>query len=275
MIKLITIDIDGTLLTSTKRLSKKNKEMILRAKELGCHIALVSGRPYSGILPYVKELGLEDEGHFSISQNGSYIFDNHTKEVITGVYQYPKDLVLLDRALINYKVEISAMDDKNFYTRHKNPSLLTRLDSFITRLKLEKKAYTDFDKDKTFGRFLILGWPWQIEKLVNTMPKIIEDYFYYVKTAPVLIEVMNKKTNKGYAIKLMSEKLGFKLDEIMAIGNELNDIPMLEMAGFAVAMKNSNDLLKPHADYITSSNNKDGVGRAIEMLIKNNFIKFK
>ena len=64
MIKLITIDIDGTLLTNTRRLPKKNKEMILKAKKLGAHIALVSGRPFSGILPYVKELDLEHEGHF-------------------------------------------------------------------------------------------------------------------------------------------------------------------------------------------------------------------
>ena len=91
MIKLITIDIDGTLLTDLRRLPEKNKKMILKAKKLGCHIALVSGRPFSGILPYVKELDLEHEGHFSISQNGSYIFDNYTKDVITGVFQKPKD----------------------------------------------------------------------------------------------------------------------------------------------------------------------------------------
>lgn len=274
MIKLITIDIDGTLLTSFRSLPDKNKEMILKAKSLGCHIALVSGRPFSGILPYVKELDLEDEGHFSISQNGSYIFNNHTKEVITGNYQHPEDLVLLDRALDKFKVQVSAMDDDSFYTRHKNPNLLTKLDSFITNLKLKKISYADFDKDKTFGRFLIMGWPWNIEKVMNNMPKVVDDNFYYVKTAPILIEVMNPKTNKGNAIKLMSEKLGFSLDEIMAIGNEMNDIPMLEMAGFSVAMENSNDLLKPHADFVTKSNNKAGVGYAIERLIENNFEKF-
>lgn len=274
MIKLITIDIDGTLLTSTRRLPKKNKKMILKAKSMGCHIALVSGRPFSGILPYVKELDLEKKGHFSISQNGSYIFDNYTKEVITGTYQYPKDLILLDKSLDKFKVQVSAMDDKSFYTRHKHPNLFTRLDSHITHLKLQKINYFDLNEKKTFGRFLIMGWPWNIEKVMNNMPKVVDDNFYYVKTAPVLIEVMNPNTNKGHAIKQMSEKLGFKLDEIMAIGNEMNDIPMLEMAGFSVAVANSNSLLKPHADFVTSSNNKAGVGLALEKLIENNFEKF-
>ena len=274
MIKLITIDIDGTLLTNTRRLPKKNKEMILKAKKLGAHIALVSGRPFSGILPYVKELDLEHEGHFSISQNGSYIFDNYTKEVITGVFQKPKDLINLDKALKNFKVQVSAMDDDSFYTRHKNPNILTRFDSFITKLKLQKISYKDFDEDKNFGRFLVMGWPWNIEKVMDNMPSFVNENYYYAKTAPVLIEVMNKNANKGNAIKLMSEKSGFRIDEIMAIGNEMNDIPMLDMAGFSVAMENANDYLKPHADYITLSNNKAGVGEAIEKLIENNFEKF-
>mgnify|MGYP001032040298 CR=1 FL=1 len=274
MIKLITIDIDGTLLTTTRFLPKKNKEMILKAKKLGAHIALVSGRPYSGILPYVKELELKEEGHFSISQNGSYIFDNYTNEVITGTYQNPKDLILLDSSLRDFKVQVSAMDDKNFYTRHKYPNFFTISDSIITKLKLQKISYDKFDENKTFGRFLIMGWPGEINKLMDNMPKIVKDNFYYVKTSPFLIEVMNLKTNKGYAIKLMSESLGYKLEEIMAIGNEMNDIPMLEMAGFAVATANSNDLLKPHADFITKSNNKAGVGYALEKLIENNFEKF-
>lgn len=275
MIKLITIDIDGTLLTSLRCLPKKNKEMIIKAKKLGCHIALVSGRPYPAILPYVKELGLEDKGHFSISQNGSYIFDNYTKKVITGTYQNPKDLILLDESVKDFKVQVSAMDDDGFYTRHRNPNLVTKFDSHITKLKLKRKDYEDFDEGKTFGRFLIMGWPWNIDKLMNNMPKVVSDNFYHVKTAPFLIEVMNPKTNKGHAIKQMSEKLGFKFSEIMAIGNELNDIPMLEMAGFSVAVENANDLLKPHADYISLSNNKAGVGLAIEKLIENDFEAFK
>ena len=159
MIRLITIDIDGTLLTNFRRLPEKNKEMILKAKKLGCHIALVSGRPFSGILPYVKELDLEHEGHFSISQNGSYIFE----EVITGVYQNPKDLIALDKSLEKFKVQVSAMDDDSFYTRHKNPNLFTKLDSFLTKLDLKKISYHNFDENKNFGRFLIMGWPWQLE----------------------------------------------------------------------------------------------------------------
>ena len=80
---------------------------------------------------------------------------------------------------------------------------------------------------------------------------------------------MNKNTNKGFATKLMADKLGIGMDEVMAIGNEKNDIPMLEKAGFAVAMENAVDELKTHADFITRSNRKSGVGYAIEKLLAN------
>lgn len=80
---------------------------------------------------------------------------------------------------------------------------------------------------------------------------------------------MNKKANKGYAVKAMAEKLGIVPDEIMSIGNEKNDIPMLEQTGFPVAMANAVDELKVHAKFITKSNLQSGVGYAIDKLIEN------
>ena len=81
---------------------------------------------------------------------------------------------------------------------------------------------------------------------------------------------MNKKANKGHAVKLMAEMLDITPDEIMSIGNEKNDIPMLEQTGFPVAMANSVDELKKHAKFITKSNLQNGVAYAINKLIDNN-----
>ena len=107
------------------------------------------------------------------------------------------------------------------------------------------------------------------------MPKELHENYYAVRTAPFLIEVMNKKTNKGYAVGVMAKELGISQDEIMSIGNERNDIPMLEHAGFAVAMENSVEELKAHADFITKSNLKSGVGYAINKLIDNDLMPYK
>ena len=275
MIKLITIDVDGTLVTPLKRLTKENIIAIDKARDLGVHIALASGRPYSGMRGLVKKLGLDRKDHFSVCQNGSYIFDNFTEEAISGTYQYPSDLKIVDDLVKDFNVEVSAMDHEGFYSRHKNPSIYTRIDAKISKLPISRINYSDLPKDKELGRILILGRKSAIDKLYNNMPKDLVENYYAVRTAPFLIEVMNPKTNKGYAVKAMAENLGISSHEIMSIGNERNDIPMLEQAGFAVAMANSVEELKANADFITKSNLESGVGFAINKLIDNNCEIFK
>lgn len=274
MIKLITIDVDGTLVTPLKRLTKENIKAIDKARDMGVHIALASGRPYSGMKPLIKKIGLDREGNFSVCQNGSYIFDNATNEPISGTFQNPVDLQIIDDLVGDFGVEVSAMDHQSFYTRHKKPNIYTKIDAKISKLPLTYMQYADFPEDKTFGRILIMGKKSNMDRLYSNMPKDLIDNYYAVRTAPFLIEVMNKRTNKGYAISVMAEDLGINQDEIMSIGNERNDIPMLEQAGFAVAMANSVPELKTHADFITKSNMKSGVGYAINKLIENNLEKY-
>lgn len=269
MIKLITIDVDGTLVTPLKRLTKKNKEAIKKAKKEGIHIALVSGRPFTSMIHLIEELDLAQKGHFTICQNGSYVYDNFTRKPMFGTYQRPKDLLIVDQMLEGFKLELSSMDDEGFYTRHKNPNFYTKMDARINKLPIKTVAYDNWPEDKDFGRFLILGSASEISRFIKNMPKELKENYYPVQTAPFLIEVMNKNTNKGYAIGQMIEKLGLDMSEVMAIGNEKNDIPMLEEAGFAVAMGNAVEELKAHADFITKSNLNSGVGYAIERLLDN------
>lgn len=274
MIRLITIDVDGTLVSPLKKLSKENIRQIKKASKLGVHIALASGRPFHSMVPYLKKLGLLKNGHYTICQNGSYIVDNGTKKPLADGKQTPIKLKILDDLVKGYGVEVSAMDHDSFYTRHENPNVYTKIDAYINKLKLKKIPYDDFPEDKSFGRFLILGPRKKIKNLLKNMPRQVEENYYAVQTAPFLIEVMDKKANKGAAVKELGEILGIDPSEIMSIGNEKNDIPMLEAAGFPVAMKNAVSDLKKHAKYITKSNKKSGVGYAIKKLIENKLEPF-
>lgn len=274
MIKLITIDVDGTLVTPLKRLTKENIAAIERAKDAGIHIALVSGRPFHSMVDLNKRLGLDKKGHFTICQNGSYVFDNFSQKPMFGTFQNPSDLVKVEKLLENYRLDISAMDGENFYSNKKRANIYTKIDAKIHKMPIKLVDYENLPEDMEFGRFMVLGSKGEIKRFIENMPDEIKNNYYPVQTAPFLVEIMNKNTNKGYAISQMAEKLGYKMEEVMAIGNEKNDIPMLEAAGFAVAMGNAVDELKKHADYITKSNLKSGVGQAIEMLLKNNKEKF-
>lgn len=270
MIKLITIDVDGTLVSPLKRLSKKNIIEIDRARDMGVHIALASGRPFHSMERYIDKLGLMQEGHFSVCQNGSYIVDNGTKKWISGSFQTVQDLIHLDELMEPFDVEVSAMDDVGFYTRHRKPSFYTKASALINKLDLTKIAYDDLPDDTHFGRFLVLGSSSSIKNVLKNIPNELKDNYYAVQTAPFQIEVMNKNANKGIAVRALAKNLGITGDEIMSIGNEKNDIPMLEQTGFPVAMANAVDELKPHAKFITKSNLKSGVAYAIRKLTENN-----
>lgn len=270
MIKLITIDVDGTLVTPLKRLKKKNIIEIDRARDMGVHIALASGRPFHSMERYIEKLGLMQEGHFSVCQNGSYIVDNGTKKWISGSFQTLDDLIRLDELMEDFNVEVSAMDDVGFYTRHRKPSFYTKSSALINKLDLTKIAYKDLPDDTHFGRFLVLGSASSIKNVLENMPEDLKKDYYAVQTAPFQIEVMNKNANKGNAVRALAKNLGITADEIMSIGNEKNDIPMLEQTGFPVAMANAVDELKKHAKFITKSNLQSGVGYAICKLIENN-----
>ena len=269
MIKLITIDVDGTLVTPLKRLKRKNIIEIDRARDMGVHIALASGRPFHSMERYIEKLGLMQEGHFSVCQNGSYIVDNATKKWISGSFQTVSDLIHLDELMKPFDVEVSAMDDVGFYTRHKKPSFYTKASALINRLYLETVAYEDIPEDAHFGRFLVLGSSSSIKNVLKNMPRDLREDYYAVQTAPFQIEVMNKNANKGSAVRQLAKNLGIEACEIMSIGNEKNDIPMLEQTGFPVAMENAVDELKKHAKFITKSNLQSGVGYAIQRLIEN------
>ncbi|MDU5150170.1 Cof-type HAD-IIB family hydrolase [uncultured Anaerococcus sp.] len=274
MIKLITIDVDGTLVTPLKRLTKENISAIEKAKKAGIHIALVSGRPFHSMVDLNKRLGLDKKGHFTICQNGSYVFDNFSQKPMFGTFQSPSDLIKVAKLLENYRLDISAMDGENFYSNKKRANIYTKIDAKIHNMPIKLVDYENLPEDMEFGRFMVLGSKGEIKRFIENMPEEIKNNYYPVQTAPFLVEIMNKNTNKGYAISQMADKLGYKMEEVMAIGNEKNDIPMLEAAGFAVAMGNAVDELKKHADYITKSNLKSGVGYAINRLLKNNKEKF-
>lgn len=124
---------------------------------------------------------------------------------IAGSFQTVDDLERLDKLMADFDVEVSAMDDIGFYTRHKNPSFYTKADAFINKLILTPVNYEDLPENMHFGRFLVLGSKRSIEEVLAHMPQEVTDNYYAVQTAPFLIEVMNKTANKGHAVRQMAE----------------------------------------------------------------------
>ncbi|ACL76549.1 Cof-type HAD-IIB family hydrolase [Ruminiclostridium cellulolyticum] len=271
MYRLVAIDLDGTLLDKNKEISERNKIAIHMAKEKGVKIVICSGRVYSGARIYAKQLGIMDP---IIACNGAIIRENADGKVIYSNYMHTDDcLKILDifhensiyfhvyagETMLTERLDYNSL---KYYERNK---------ALHAKDRVEIDIVTDMEKrlKELDGKVLKLVAVSDDSELLATVRKKLS----IVETVDVTssnynnFEVVNKGVNKGKALERLSNMLKIPYREIIAIGDNENDIPMFDFAGLGVAMGNGEDCAKEAADYITATNTEDGVAKAIEKFI--------
>ena len=266
MIKLIAIDMDGTLLNEKKHIDKAQKEAIHEAIEAGIKIVLCTGRPLYGILPFYKELGLHEldlEGYV-ILNNGCSIYKTKNWELIDWAEITPDDIDYLYKFSEEYNINFTLVDDTHYFNIGRKPTDELIMDakfvfSDITEISLEEAKSGKYKIIKV----LFLGNPKEMENFQKKCENILKDSYSGVLSQPYVYEVLPKNNNKGTGLKKLAEKLGIKQEEVMAIGDGNNDVEMFEYANYSVAMENATELAAKAAKYRTDSNENDGVAKAI------------
>ena len=256
MIKLIAIDMDGTLLNEKKHIDKAQKEAIHEAVEAGIKIVLCTGRPLYGILPFYVELGLSelDSVGYVILNNGCSI-----------------DIDYLHKFSEGYDINFTLVNDYYYFNIGRKPTdeLITDAGfvfSDITNISLKEAKN---GKHKII-KIMFLGNPNIMADFQKENENILKDKYSSVLSQPYVYEILPKGNNKGTGLKKLAKKLGINQEEIMAIGDGNNDIEMFEYANYSVAMENGTELAKKAAKYQTDSNENDGVAKAIRKYALNN-----
>ena len=269
MYKLIAIDMDGTLLNSEKQLSERNGQAIKEAVEKGAMVVISTGRGFSGIEKYLKELGLEREGQYALTMNGGAAYDCYTKKAITNIGIKGSDLhkIFKVNEELGLKIQAYTLDkcvalEENEYTEFERVHVGTKIE-IVDFCK-------DIKSDDDIMKVLLMEEPEILDEKIKLIPKEIIEEYNCVKSLPMCFEILNKSCNKGIGLKELIEKLGITPDEVIAIGDECNDYEMIEFAGLGVAMGNANLKIKEIANYITDTNDNDGVAKVIEKFILNN-----
>ena len=266
MIKLIAIDMDGTLLNEKKHIDKAEKEAIHEAIEAGIKIVLCTGRPLYGILPFYEELGiseLDSEGYV-ILNNGCSIHKTKDWKLIDQVNFTSDDIEYLYKFSESYDINFTLVNDTYYFNIGRKPTDELIKDagfvfSDITDISLEEAKS---GKHKIM-KIMFLGDPEIMADFQEKNEDIIKSKYSGVLSQSYVYEVFPKDNNKGTGLKKLAEKLGIKQEEVMAIGDGNNDIEMFEYANYSVAMKNATELAKKAAKYETDSNENDGVAKAI------------
>ena len=266
-IKLIAIDMDGTLLLPDHTISPAVKEAIAAARERGVNVVLTTGRPYAGVENYLRELHMNQLGDYCITYNGALVqkaADGSTVAQTTLGYDDYRYLEQLSREVGSH---FHALDRTTLYTANRDISRYTVHESFVATIPLVFCEAEKMDPNMTFLKVMMIDEPDILDKAISRIPQEVKEKYTVLKSAPYFLEMLDKRVTKGTGVKSLAEALNIKPEEVMAIGDQENDIAMLEYAGVGVAMENAISSVKEVANFVTKTNLEDGVAYAIEKFV--------
>jgi len=266
-IKLIAIDMDGTLLNPQHEITPAVKAAIGRARDKGVSIVLATGRPFVGVERYLTELDLHQPGQYCISNNGALAHRADSGEVVAEKTLSFDDYLYLEQLARELGVHFQAFDKSFLYTPNKDISEYTIHEASLTGIPVRYRAVDEMDPATRFPKIMMIDKPALLDKAISGLPANMRDSYTVLKSAPYFLEILNPLVNKGYGVKMLAEKLGLQQSEVMAIGDQENDLAMIEYAGTGVAMGNAIKSVKKIAQFVTKSNREDGVAHVIEELV--------
>ena len=261
--KIIVLDLDGTLTNRDKIITPRTRDALMEAQEAGNIVVLASGRPTPGVEPLAKELEMDRFGSYILSYNGGMITNCRTGEtVFSSLLPLESNQKIIGLAE-EHRVDILTYEGEEVITNNKECPYAT-VESNINHLPLRQvddmKSYVDFQVPK----FIMLD---DGDYLVTVEPKVKaamgRDFSVY-RSEEYFLEIMPKGIDKAQSLARLLDILGLKKEQMIACGDGYNDLTMIKYAGLGVAMENAVLPVRNAADYVTASNNHDGVGLVVE-----------
>ena len=248
--KAVFSDIDGTLLNSQHQITPKTEEAIKNVLKQGIPFIPVSARPPYAITPYTEQLGAQ---HGMICYSGALILDKN----LTALYSVilaPQDLQKLNTLLADFThLSISYYAGLDWFCNDVNNDWIKQ-ESEITGLsaKLLQGNLTDVHK------ILIMGSAEEIQRVEPVLKQALPHLSIH-RSKDEYLEIMNPAATKAKAIQFMAQHLGINAKQVIAFGDNFNDLDMLQYAGLSIAMGNAPDAIKQVAKEVTATNNEDGI----------------
>lgn len=273
MMKAIVLDIDGTLLTSEKKLSNRTKMSLLKAQEQGVKVILASGRPTTGMLDLAEELELGKYDGYLVSYNGSKVIDvKSDKELFNQAMTVEEGKAVLEHMK---QFDVTVMIDKEDYMytndvfscilQYKGQPLnIVEYESRGGKYKLCEKDDLAAFLDYPINKILTAGEPEYLQKMYQEMKAPFNNQLNCVFTSDFYFEFTAQHIDKAKALETVLSPIGIERKDVIAFGDGHNDMTMLAYAGMGVAMANAVSELKRVADFETDSNDAEGIANFLE-----------
>lgn len=268
-IRVLALDLDGTLTNDEKKVTPRTRAALEAAAAQGVTIVLASGRPTAGVMPLAKDLELDKQGGCILSYNGGTIVDCKTGETL---YRRELDAVFVPELCAfaaQQGVTIITYNKDGVVSEHPDDEWALR-ECFTTKLPMigveDLAAYVDYP----ICKMLITLDPARRDEVCAAGRRQFEGRLDLYPSSPFFIEAVPLGVAKDVSLAALLERMGLGRENLMAIGDGLNDRSMLAFAGVGVAMQNAEQPVKDVAVYVTAAdNNHDGVAEAVEKFILN------
>ena len=263
--KMIVSDFDGTLVQGDGKVSEKNIKAINDYIDAGGVFVISTGRVPSAILSRARELGLK--GLVSCCQ-GTIILDIESGNMLFDQRLPEKTTVDACREMEKLGLHIHAYDLWEYYSNIDDEMLRYYQDITETKANLVlNEKLSDFISKKGFGAYKLLAMvlPEDNAKIVEKLKEANLPDCDITKSAKFLVEIVNDKCSKGSAVSFLAKHYGIEIEKTVGIGDNYNDISMIEAVGLGVAVANAEDALKQKADYVCeNSNEQSAIAEVIE-----------
>jgi Cof subfamily protein (haloacid dehalogenase superfamily) len=262
-IRLIALDLDDTLLRADLTISEKNKGALQRAENLSIHIVLASGRNFYSMKRYADELFIHRRGDYLIGSNGAQLIQASTGKLLENRALPAK----LCRQIIEYIEERGYfwqvyVEGKIYCNRINTWSLI---DQELSGLPLEiiTERETILSSDHT--KIVVGGEPEKIETMYAELKKRFGNHMEIVTSKPYFLEILPEGGNKGAALERLTRRLRVDMENVLAIGDGLNDLEMVRRAGWGCAPANAAQEVRASARFVSlKTNNEDAVADILE-----------
>lgn len=268
MIKLVAIDLDGTLLNHKKDILADNIIAINQAVEQGVKVVVCTGRPFSGTKPYYEQLGFTHD-EYLILNNGCSTYTSRDWELLHSHTISIDDVNRLQQLVQKFEnIYVTLTTESHFYVIADFIPDIVAFDANLVFMEAEMINLEQVASEpEMIFEAMLMGDQATLDLFeANERQQLAQDYSV-VRSQDYLFEVLPKGITKASALKALTEDLAIKPEEVMAIGDAANDLEMLNFAGTGIAMGNASELVKEKADDVTLDCDHAGVAKAIQKYI--------
>lgn len=268
-IKLIAVDLDGTLLSSNNTILPETQRMLRVAVQNGIKVVLATGRPLSGVLNFAKQLGLEGDDQYAIVFNGAVIQTISGRVLMSQELNYQDFNNMLRFQRLSH-VNVHFETTKYFITTDRDLSVQMQINAALTDNIMKVRDRKEIPKDFTFNKvgFTSTEGADQVEKLWNGFPDWAFQTYDIVRSFDSIIELNALGASKGNALMDLASRLKIAQKDVMIFGDQGNDLSMFSNPDFMkVAMGNAISEIKDKADYVTDDNDHNGIAKALKKFV--------